>query len=59
MARYGKVNRSIVAGGWEACGLGTRRVCYGGTGVGGSTAAAVGGRLSRRAGGTWVPASRV
>ena len=59
MVRYGQVNCSGIPVGWEAFGLGTRLACYGGNGVGGSTAAAPDGRLSRRAGGTWVPASSV
>lgn len=59
MARYGKVNCSGIPVGWEAFGLEARLACYGGIGVGSSTAAALDGRLSRRAGGTWVPASRV
>ena len=43
---------------WETFGLGTRLGCCGGTGAEDSTAAVAYGRLSRRAGGTWVPASR-
>lgn len=55
----GKGNCSGRPVGWEAFGLGIRLACCGGIGVGVSAAAAVDGKLSRRAGGTWIPASGV
>lgn len=45
--------------GWKVFEFGPRLVCCGEIHIGGSTSVAAAGKLSRRAGGTWVPASTV